>query len=260
MLDTLLPLPVRKALYRRRFISNKDRNLFMGTFDSFDAAQAAAPPQLPVGYDDAQAAKTMYSPQIQTYDYPAMFWVGRSLQEGMTSVFDLGGHVGIKYYAFKRLLQYPEALRWRVCDVPGVIRSGEELAIEKGVTSTLSFCTSYSEASGFDVLYASGSLQYLPMRVAQMLASLAAKPRRIILNTTAVHPEKTIYTLNSIGFAVCPYRIQRHDELMHELSHAGYRWRDRWSNDGKAIAVPFVKGGADPYYAGGCFDLMAGAS
>jgi putative methyltransferase (TIGR04325 family) len=89
-----------------------------------------------------------------------------------------------------------------------------------------------------------------------ILAALAVKPRRIVMNTTAVHPERTIYTLNSIGVAVCPYRIQHHDELLADLARSGYRKRDVWRNEGKPIEVPFVDGGDKPYYAGCCFDLI----
>lgn len=252
---SLAPRPLREARYRRRFLDNRDANLFMGSFDSFAAAEAGAPPRKAVGYDNAEAARTMYSHQIYYWDYPALFWIGRSLDEGMRSVFDLGGHVGIKYYAFRRLLAYPDDLRWTVCDVPGVVQTGRDIAQQREVTQQLAFTTTQGEASGFDVLYASGSLQYLPRRLDEILSALPVKPRRIVLNTTAVHPDRTLFTINSIGFAVCPYRIQHHDELLRHLVEAGYKRRDAWQNDGKPIEVPFVEGGDKPYYAGGCFDL-----
>ena len=254
LVHSLLPSAIRESAYRRKFLDNREENLFMGSFESFEAAAAAAPAGKPVGYDNAAAAKTLYSHQVYFYDYPALFWIEHSLEDGLRSVFDLGGHVGIKFYAFRRVLNYPAELRWTVCDVPGVVRTGRELAVERGAPSSLSFCTDFREASGIDVLYASGSLQYLPTRIAEILSALPVKPRRIILNTTAVHPDRTLYTLNSIGFAVCPYRIQRHDELMGELAAAGYRRRDAWRNEGKPIQVPFVDGGDKPYYAGCCFD------
>ena len=255
MFSSLLPQSVREAAYRKKFLENIEDNLFMGSFESFAAAQAGAPPAKAVGYDNAEKARDLYSHQIYFYDYPALFWIGRSLDEGMHSVFDLGGHVGIKYYAFKRLLNYPENLRWTVCDVPGVVKTGQELAVERGSTSQLSFTTDYGAASGFDVLFASGSLQYLPQRISEILATLPVKPKRIVVNTAAVHPDRTLFTLNSIGFAVCPYRIQHHEELLSELTSAGYKRRDGWRNEGKPIEVPFVEGGDKPFYAGCCFDL-----
>jgi putative methyltransferase (TIGR04325 family) len=256
MLSDLLPSLSRESAYRRKFLNNQDENLFMGSFESFAAAQAGAPPSKPIGYDNAEVARKLYSHQIYFYDYPALFWVSRSFDEGMVSVFDLGGHVGIKYYAFRRVLPYPDGLRWVVCDLPGVVQTGMALAVQRDVTAQLDFTTDFTDASGCDVLYASGSLQYLPTRLAEIIATLAVKPKRIILNTTAVHPERTIYTLNSIGFAVCPYRIQHHEALLAELNRCGYKRHDAWRNEGKPIEVPFVEGGDKAYYAGCCFDLI----
>ncbi|QGW83040.1 TIGR04325 family methyltransferase [Variovorax paradoxus] len=256
MLATLMPqTPLTPSDYERKFLDNQDENLFMGSFESFAAAEAGAPPSKAVGYDNAEAAWEIYSHQIYFYDYPGLFWLSRSLDAGMSRVFDLGGHVGIKYYAFRRVMPYPDNLRWTVCDVPGVVQTGRELAVRREATAQLSFTTNYEDASGCDVLYASGSLQYLPVRISEIIASLAVKPKRIVLNTTAVHPERTIYTLNSIGFAVCPYRIQHDEELWADLRNAGYKRRDAWRNVGKPIEVPFVEGGDKPYYAGCCFDL-----
>ncbi|MBB3638055.1 TIGR04325 family methyltransferase [Variovorax atrisoli] len=255
MLNSLLQFPARESAYRRKFLNNTDENLFMGSFDSFAAAEAGAPSSKAVGYANADAGE-LYSPQIYFYDYPGLFWLGRSIDAGMMRVFDLGGHVGIKYYAFRRVLSYPSTLRWTVCDVPGVVESGRAMAVKREATEQLGFTTDYRDASGCDVLYVSGSLQYLPVRMDAILSELTVKPRRIVMNTTAVHPERTIYTLNSIGIAVCPYRIQHHDELLADLSRSGYRKRDVWRNEGKPIEVPFVEGGDKPYYAGCCFDLI----
>ena len=253
MIRELLPFPGREEAYRRKFLENREENLFMGSFKSFATAEASAPTSKAVGYDNAPA-DAFYSHQVAFYDYPGLFWLDRSLDDGMRRIFDLGGHVGIKYYAFRRMLDYPADLRWRVCDVPSVVKSGRELAVQREATAQLSFTTEIRDASGCDVLYASGSLQYLPQRISEIIAALPVKPRRIVLNTTAVHPERTLYTLNSIGFAVCPYRIQHHDELLAELAAAGYKRRDAWRNEGKPIEVPFVDGGDKPYYAGCCFD------
>jgi putative methyltransferase (TIGR04325 family) len=255
MLSSLLPSSVREAAYRRKFLENREENLFMGSFESFAAAEAGAPPSKAVGYDNAEAAKTLYSHQLYFYDYPALFWLSRALDDGMRSVFDLGGHVGIKYYAFRRVLPFPTDLRWTVCDVPGVVKTGHDLAVQREATDQLGFTTDFHDAAGFDVLYASGSLQYLPLRISEIIAQLPVKPKRIVINTAAVHEERTLYTLNSIGFAVCPYRIQHHDELLAELAASGYKRRDAWRNEGKPIEVPFVEGGDKAFYAGCCFDL-----
>jgi putative methyltransferase (TIGR04325 family) len=240
--------------YWTKFLSNEKENLFFGDFDSFEAARAAVPSGMHVGYEGAPGAPMMYSPQICTWDYPAIFWLADAFGHGMTSVFDLGGHVGIKYYAFRRLIQYPEALRWMVSDVRSVTAAGEDLARQRQSGHQLRFCHGFDLASGVDILLLSGSLQYLPMRLSEILQALPLKPRRLILNITAVHASRTVYTLNSIGCAICPYRIQFADELLSELRQHGYRRRDVWRNDGKSITIPFVEGGEAAHYLGCCYD------
>ena len=248
----------KRAAYERRFFhENKDDNLFLGDFGSFDAARAHIPAELRSGYDNAQGAKNLYSHQIYNWDYPALFWIGQALAGGATRVFDLGGHVGIKYYAFRRVVEMPAQLEWRVCDVPGVVQTGLELARERGVEQQLKFGTDFTAASGFDVLVILGALQYLPMTIGELLAQLPVKPRRLVLNTTAMHEDRTVYTLNSLGFGVCPYRIQHHKEIQKEIVSAGYRRLDGWRNEGKPIEIPFVDGGDRAYYGGGCFDLAS---
>lgn len=245
-----------KAAYEQKFLNNVNENLFMGSFNSFDDAVAHAPPSKAVGYDNAEAARAMYGNQVCSWDYAPMYWISDAFARGMTSIFDLGGHVGIKYYAFKRIIEYPESLRWTVCDVPGVVFTGEKIAKERQASAQLRFCTDFRQADGCDVLYLSGSLQYLPYRMSQILATLSRKPRRVMLNITAAHEFQTMYTLNSIGFAVCPYRIQHQDEILSEIRLAGYKRLDRWRNDGKEIVIPFVEGGDSAYYFGCCFDRV----
>jgi len=51
-------------------------NLFMGSFESFAAAEAGAPTSKAVGYSNAKAAGELYSHQIYFCDYPGLFWLG----------------------------------------------------------------------------------------------------------------------------------------------------------------------------------------
>ena len=254
MFSSLLPSSVRKAAYQRKFLDNREEQLFLGSYENFTAAAAGAPHYaLP---RDREDLAPLVIPQVYASDYPSVFWLNKALSEGMRSVFDLGGHVGIKYYAFRRMLSYPADLRWTVCDNAELVRQGQALAVQREVAGQLAFTTQLQAASGHDVLYASGSLAFMPARISEIIAALPSKPRRILLNSTAVHPDRTLYTLQNSGFAVSPYRIQHHDELLAELSQAGYRRRDGWRNEGKPIRVPFVDGGEKPYYAGCCFDLF----
>lgn len=256
MLAKLLPLrTLQESAYRRKFLLNTDEHLFSGSYDSFEAAASAVPTSKPLGFDNAEEARKLYSPQIFFYDYPCLFWLSRSFKDGLRSVFDLGGHTGLKFHAFRRMLDYPEDMHWKVCDVPGVVQAGREIAAERNAGAQLSFTTDFKEASGSDILYIAGTLQFLPQTLSEIIDALAVKPKRIILNTTPVHAEHAIYTVYSLGFAFSPYRIQHHDELIAQLTASGYKRRDVWQNVGKPIEVPFVKGGDAIYYVGCCFDL-----
>jgi putative methyltransferase (TIGR04325 family) len=69
-----------------------------------------------------------------------MFWLGRLIEPG-TRVFDYGGHRGTNFYAYSRYLKYPEGFKWIVCDLPEIVKAGEELARREN-RSEISFTTS----------------------------------------------------------------------------------------------------------------------
>ena len=83
-----------------------------------------------------------------------------------------------------------------------------------------------------------GALQYLPQSLPDLLGTLAHKPRRIIINTTPIHPSQSFYTLNSIGTAYCPYRIQAREPLIAAIEGYGYRLKAEWRNIGKQMQIP----------------------
>ncbi len=256
MLGNLIPSSVRESSYRRRFIENRQDNLFMGSFGDFEAAAASAPTRAAIDFSDDTGP--LHIPQVQFSDYPSVFWLGRALSEGMRSVLELGGNVGARYYAFRRMLSYPPDLRWTISESKELVARGQELAAQRQVGDQLAFVTDDLPAPGaHDVVYASGSLPYLPTRISDIIAAQPSKPKRIILNMIPVHPERTLYTLNSSDAGISPCRIQHHDELLTELLSAGYERRDGWRNTGINIRIPFVHGGEQLYYAGCCFDLFS---
>jgi putative methyltransferase (TIGR04325 family) len=246
----------RQRVYEKLFSENTTRNLFHGVFKTFDEAQASAPLNRPKGYDNAESAALYFGHmQADPYDYPALLWLERSFAAGMNSVFDVGGHIGIKFYAFREHLQFPDELNWRVCDVPAVISRGKTAAIKRDPAKQLSFTSNYSDVEGFDVLFASGVIQYLPMTVSQWLAPVAGKPKRIIFNTSAIHPTESYFTLNSIGTAYCPYRVTAHAEFLTQLEQLGYRMIDQWKTPGKgALHLPLQESYSIAEYSGFVFD------
>ncbi len=264
-IDALRDLPpvreLRRRAFDKRFNSHRPGHLFRGVFGSFEEAQASAPATLPLGYDNAESA-SLYLQRLRAdeYDYPAMFWLSQSLANGMASVVDLGGSVGIKYFAFGRTLGFPAHLTWRVIEVPAAVELGRRFASERGVAHALQFSDSVATADGADVLLASGSLQYMPQTLGDILACLSNKPKRIIVNTTPIHPSRSFFTLNGIGTAFCPYRVQSHEEFVGSVTQQGYVLQDQWLNRGKAMALPFEPGYGVDHYSGFCFDARAPSS
>jgi len=153
-------------------------------------------------------------------------------------------------------MPYPANLLWRVIDMPAVAQRGRDFAAARGAAGALQFSSEIGDVDGMQVLYASGALQYLPQTLAEILAGLARKPRRIIVNTTPIHATKSFFTLNSIGTAFCAYRVQSHREFVGAVTAQGYELRHEWRNIGKPLRLPFEPGYGLEDYTGFCFDAV----
>ena len=259
-IDTLAQLAPLRALLqhqaRRAFVSNRDRNLFFGVHASWDEAASAARAFGVAGYDNAASA-AIYDHRIRMdpHDYPSLYWLTRSLQEGLKGVFDVGGAIGIKYLAFREPLQPFADLVWRVQDVPAMVGHGRELAARRGDGERLQFTDRFEDGEGLEVLFASGVLQYLPHTLGELLAGCRRLPRRIVINTAAVHAEHEFFTVNSLGTAFCPYRVQTQAKLIRPLTTLGYRLRDSWINPDKPLTIPQRPEHSLRHYSGYCLDL-----
>jgi putative methyltransferase (TIGR04325 family) len=244
----------RRRAYARAFAARERVNLYHGVYGSFEEAERSAPASKPTGYDNTASAQ-MYdadmSPTLR--DYPALFWLHRAIASGSRRVFDLGGHIGIKYYAFRDRLSIPTHVSWQVCDVPAVVARGRALALERGVDGQLRFTIDWEEMAQADVLFASGSLQYLPTPLGAMLRRLPTLPSRIVINNAALHPTRSFFTLNSTGVAFCPYRVQSEPSLGAELEELGYDCVDRWETP-KSFEIPFESGYGMDRFVGMAFE------
>lgn len=222
-----------------------------GVFQSHEQAARAAPPTLPLGYDNPSAA-SMYRDRLDRIfpsDYPAMLWLQKAFADNVRHVFDLGGHVGVGYYAYQKHMTYPEGLTWRVCDVPAVVTAGQALASERDGRGALKFTAQFGDAESADLLFSSGCLQYLPETLAERLATLSKRPRWILINLIPLHEDHAFWTVQSIGQAFCPYRIQNTKSFFASLEALGYGVLDVWENLEKRCDVAFEPGHSlDRYY------------
>ncbi len=147
--------------------------------------------------------------------------------DNSTSVFDLGGHIGVAYYAFRKYLHFNPNLHWTVCDVPQVVQSGREFAAGLQAAQ-LSFTTNFREASGTDILLTAGAVQYIETPLAEILASLARKPTHLLINRVPLSSGQDFVTLQRIGPQIHPYHVFRRDAFLDSLRGLGYRLVDSW--------------------------------
>jgi putative methyltransferase (TIGR04325 family) len=233
----------------------RGQNLFRGVYPTREAAMQALPANRPEGYDNTASGELYLGLlRLVPQDYPALYWVRDGVDAGRRWLVDLGGSVGIKYYAFRHAMTLPDDLRWTVVDMPAVIARGRTFGAERSAGPQLEFEADLARTQGCDLLFASGSVQYLPQTLGATLAGWATRPHRIVVNTTPLHPTRTFYTVNALGTAYCPYRIQSHAEFVREFTTLGYRVRDHWACVGRSVHIPFHQDHDVDSYSGFCFD------
>jgi putative methyltransferase (TIGR04325 family) len=219
-----------RRVHRR--IAGTGDNIHAGEYASVAEALAAIPPHTPVGFDNKELASWYRErlDQVQTEDYPVLFWLRRLLPD-IESVFDFGGHIGLHFYSWLAALGLPASFRWQVCDVPAVVESGRVLARERGNPPQLSFTTDPADADGKSVFLGSGSVQFLdPDFLYRSLGSMKAPPPHLLLNKLPVHETRDFITVHDTNAAFHPYNVVSRARLSAELERIGYRQVDAWKN------------------------------
>ena len=235
----LLAKPIYRRLFQRPY---QPEAQYYGVYDSYAAALADVPPTLPASYD-VDASGRMYRnqlDQIRVSDYPTVHWLSRLFATGQRQVMDLGGHIGLSYYGFRRYLHYPPQLRWIVHDVAAVVAAGRDWAQKHDPEKCLEFTASRHDAGGCDVLYSSGALQYLDYTLADLLGELHRPPPHVLINMVPMHPSRGYFTLQNIGFAICPYRVAAMPEFVASMEAVGYEVVDRWESYERHLQIPFA--------------------
>jgi putative methyltransferase (TIGR04325 family) len=249
--------PVRWARRRRfdqRFATPAGGGACRGVYATFAEAARSAPSTSSLGYDSTDAA-SMYRDRLDRVfpsDYPVLYWLQRLMTDG-AHVLDLGGHVGVSYHAFRPYLPTVSTVRWTVHDVAAVMAAGRALAVERQAAHELGFADALPDAAAADVFFAAGSLQYLEPTVDDLLRSLVALPRWVVINKTPTHPRRSFVTLQHIGVSYCPYRIHAAGAFPEWLAPLGYRCMDQWENPDLTCVVPFADDAGPITYRGYAF-------
>jgi putative methyltransferase (TIGR04325 family) len=233
------PIRAARRWYYERRQFHRWPDTFCGVYGSFAQAARAAPIGSKVGYDHPEMAE-LYDESLDRVwpgDYPALFWLQRAFDEGVRTVFDFGGHIGISYYAYQRWVRYPDGLVWRVCDLPPEVEAGRAFAGERGAPA-LSFTTEFAEAAGVDLFAALASLQCVEEPLPQRLGSLPALPKRLLLNRWPLTDGRPFVTLKHRG-TYHPYAVFNRAEMVRGFEALGYEVLDAWEVPGLSCTVPF---------------------
>lgn len=207
-------------------------NIVLGyrrTFDSLPEAVAAAQPYGEGGHKHPLYATTHMSLAAtpRPSDYAAMFHI-QNLITGCTRVFDLGGSVGNLFYCYDRYLQFPQDLVWYIFELPEAIELGQRIARERG-ERRIQFTQNWEDASGTDLLFASGSLHYFDSPVYRMVANLPDKPAHILINRSPLINGPTTATVQEgdnrwrVGCI-----LYNRAQLIAGFESTGYRLIDSW--------------------------------
>lgn len=242
----LKKLPGVGALRRRRhlahFFSSKGYGTHYGVFDSFAQARDWLPAS---GEFDRPEFSEEYlgvrTQRVFAYDYPVMFWLKMAFAQGATSVRDIGGSVGVHYYAYRRFLDYPAQLDWTVCELSNAVRLGRELAQKEGVGGQLRF-TESMDPSGVaaDVLILAGTLEFLDgPGLDQFLARCERRPNHILLNKLPLHDGADFVSTQHIcAGAFAPHHVFNRARFIASIEQQGYRLVDAWDVPDRTFFMP----------------------
>lgn len=238
------------------FLFARSRVEFRGVYSSREDAVRSIPRNgIPIGYDNESAAG-YYRELLRTvrpHDYPVLFWLRELLRSGR--LFEVGGHVGVAYYSFQQYLTHPDGLEWQIHDTPAVCESGRLLAAERSATN-LQFTTDISHGDGADIFLSIGALQYLEFSLADILGGYRNRPRHVLINVTPVADRAPYFTVQNIGVAYCPYRIESRSELQSKMSALGYQLVDAWENPGKFCQIALHPEASLSHYEGFYFKKL----
>lgn len=253
---------IRVVLERTPLISDcyrywmfpKSPNAYRGVFKTFDEAKQVIPANFGHGYENAKTPIT-YSQEFNSTDTQVLVWLKSifSQQTEQTSVFDFGGNVGISYYAYKNYarqnhIDLPQNLRWIICDVPTTVQRGKELMGESD-RDVLSYTVNFEDAANSNILITCGTLQYIELSLAELIAQLKVKPQHILINRVPFYKGKTYITLQNIISVACPYKIQNLTEFLASLESLGYDFIDSW-HVSRTCSIPFHPRRFVPAYHG----------
>lgn len=238
-------LPVIRTWRDRRqyanFLSDTGLHSHYGVFNSFAHARAKLPPSRE--FNRSELADEYYNirmHRVYPYDYPIIYWLSRAFADGSTSVFDIGGSVGVHYHAYRKLLVYPNDIIWFVCETPEIAEIGQEIATQlkiSNLTFTHSLDTSRIHA---DIWVSCGALQYIEgARPGRLLAQCTKPPAHIMLNKLPVYDGEDFVAAQNAGKgSYVPQYVYNRSRFVDEIEDMGYQLVDSWDVLERSFYLP----------------------
>lgn len=248
--------------YERQFAGDEGYGCFRGVYETFEEAILSAPKTKSIGYDNSELAQEYQQSieletTVQSYDYPVMLWLNSifSINSINISIFDFGGNVGIHFYAYEKYINYPEHLKWIICDLPEILKAGKEIA-ERRKRLKLLFTDKFEEASGKDIFLASGSIQYVE-NLSSSLCALPEKPKHLLINRLPLFEGSQFVTLQNGGKVFYPSYVFNKNSFIDSLNKLGYEMVDIWEDRVDSCIIPFHPEKSCPFYYGLYFKIRS---
>ena len=223
---------LRRERYRRYFESPKGFAMHSGVFRTFEEAIAAAPSS--AGFNQARSASD-YADRLDrlfAYDYPVLLWLQRIFRESTSlRLLDIGGNIGVHYFAYKKYIDFPSQLKWRVAEVEEVAKAGRARAQEMGCAD-LEFTTSFEDLDSLttDIILSAGALHYIGRPLLwDVIARAKSRPRHIILNKLPIYQGEDFVSLQNIGAGYSPLYVWNRQSFIARFEPLGYQIVDDWS-------------------------------
>lgn len=234
---------LKKSILLRSF-RGKEIGVFRGKFLTYEDAQSSLPPSSLSGYDDDQlvAGNLESFSRIHPFDWPVIALCQKLIRERkLRTMTDFGGHVGVKYYAFEKMLDFKNGFVWQVVDVPAMVREGRRRITPQN--AVLKFFETLDETDPAEGLLLSGVLQYARFSIEEIFARLPTKPYIVFLNKVPVSDSRGYFTIEKYVKPM-PYRIFGPRDLDTIRERLGYKRVAQWPIPYRNI-ITLSKGGLD---------------
>ena len=254
-LEGPLARPALMRWRRKQFLSAEGATCYFGVFPSFEQARRSLPVSSAF---DTEALTEEYvsvrTRKVFAYDYPVLWWLARAFKNSNLNVLDIGGSVGVHFYAYQKFLELPKGLLWTIAELPAVARIGKRLAQERQAKA-LVFKTDLHDAvtcSDADIWMAAGSLQYLEHpSVPDLLHRSRKLPEHILLNKLPLYGGATFVTTQNLGCrCFSPVHVFNRNEFIDSIVSEGFQLKDEWPVHERAMYLPGFSQRSFPSFSG----------